>query len=140
MSRISYSDEEDYPGQFELWQGNCRRSLKGRQGQSELVVLRDALLALPDKRLIHGLLVDEEGAVCAIGAYADHKGMDLGMFDPEDSTDEVGIQAGMPSLVAWKVVEMNDMQFRHMTPEQRYTRMLEWVERQISPKEKLAIL
>lgn len=132
MSRISYSDEENYPGQFDLWQANCRRSLRGKQGQEELRVLRDALLALPDKRLIHGSLIDEEGEICAIGAYAKHKGLDLEKFDPEDSTDEVGIEAGMPSLVAWKVVEMNDMELSDLTPEQRYTKMLEWVDSQLT--------
>lgn len=131
MSRIGYSTDEDYPGQFELWQANCRRSLHGKQGQEELRALRDALLELPDKRLIHGLLVDTDGEVCAVGAYAKHKGLDLQKFDPEGATDEVGIEAGMPSLVAWKVVEMNDMEFDHLTPERRYTQMLEWVSRQI---------
>jgi hypothetical protein len=133
MGRISYSDDEDYPGQFELWQANCIRSLRGKHGQEELRVLRAALLTLPDKRLIHGLLIDEEGGVCAVGAYAKHKGLDLQEFDPEDSTDDVGIEAGMPALVAWKVVEMNDMEFDHLTPEKRYTKMLEWVERQLLP-------
>jgi hypothetical protein len=142
MSRISYSDEEDYPGQFELWQANCARSLKGKQGQEELRALRDALIALPDKRLIHGALVDKEGGVCAIGAWAQSKGLDLQKFDPEDATDEVGIEAGMPGLVAWKVVEMNDMEFRdrwdsaqvrvvELAPEQRYIKMLAWVEGQL---------
>ncbi len=132
MSRISYSDEENYPGQFELWQANCRRSLQGRGGQEELRILRDALLAMPDKRLIHGSLADEDGGVCAIGAYAWHKGLDLQKFDPEDETDSVGIEAGMPSLVAWKVVEMNDIELdSHFTPEERYTKMLEWVNGQI---------
>lgn len=41
--RISYSDEEDYSGQFDLWQANCRRSLKGKRGQEELRALRKAL-------------------------------------------------------------------------------------------------
>lgn len=133
MSRIGYSDEEDWPGQFELWQANCRRSLHGKQGQEELRSLREALLALPDKRLIHGSLVDTDGEVCAVGAYARHKGLDLQGFDPEDATDEVAVCAGMPSLVAWKVVEMNDQQFhRRFTPEERYAGMLAWVEKQLS--------
>ncbi len=132
MSRISYSEDEDYPGQFNLWQANCRRSLRGKQGQEELRLLRDALLAIPDKRLIHGSLVSEDGEVCAIGAYAKHKGLDLQKFDPEDETDAVGIEAGMPKLVAWKVVEMNDMELgSHVSPEDRYTRMLNWVENQL---------
>lgn len=132
MSRISYSEDEDYPGQFELWQANCRRSIKGKHGQEELRALRDALLALPDKCLIHEALTDDEGGVCAIGAYAKHKGLDLQKFDPEDETDEVGIAAGMPALVAWKVVEMNDMEFHsRFSPEERYARMLEWVNKQL---------
>lgn len=132
MSRISYCDEEDHPGQFDLWQANCRRSLQGKRGKAELIQLRDALLALPDKRLIHGSLIDEDGELCAIGAYAKHKGLDLQKYDPEDATDEVGIEAGMPDLVAWKVVEMNDEQYHSgFTPEQRYEAMLGWVERQL---------
>jgi len=127
--RISYSEEEDYPGQFELWQANCERSLRGREGQAELRELREALLALPDKRLIHGSLIDAEGEVCAIGAYAQRKGLDLSTFDPEDETDKVGIIAGMPKMVAWKVVEMNDMELHsRFTPEERYRLMLQWVE------------
>src|ERR1700761_17181 len=110
MSRINYSEDEDFTGQFELWQANCRRSLRGKQGQEELRVLRDALLALPEKRLINGSLY-EDGEVCAIGCYARAKGLELEKYNPEDATDEVGIEAGMPSLVAWKVVEMNDMHF-----------------------------
>ena len=67
--RISYSDEEDYTGQFDLWQANCERSLRGKQGQVELKELRAALLDLPDKRLLYELLEDDEGGVCVIGAY-----------------------------------------------------------------------
>lgn len=134
MSRINYTDEEDYSGQFDLWQANCRRSLLGKAGQKELTILREALLALPDKRLIHGALVDEDGEVCAVWAYAKRKGLDLGKFDPEDETDEVGIAAGMPSLVAWKVVEMNDLIFDSETPEERYRKMLAWVDALLGKK------
>lgn len=136
MNRISYCDEEGWPGQFDLWQANCLRSLRGKQGQKELLVLQEALLALPEKRLIHGSLVDEDGEVCAIGAYAKAKGLDIQSFDPEEETDAVGIQAGMPRLVAWKVVEINDFQLHsHFTPEERYTKMLAWVERQLSTEQ-----
>lgn len=126
--RLSYQDEEDYPGQFDLWQGNCERSLRGKRGQEELSILRDALLEIPEKRLILGSLVDEEGEVCAVGAYARHKGLDLNAFDPEEDTDAVGVAGGMPRLVAWKVVEMNDLSFDHLTPEDRWKMMLEWVD------------
>ncbi len=129
--RINYSDEEDYPGQFELWQANCKRSLRGKLGQQELTELRAALINLPEKRLLLGVLEDGEGGVCAVGAYGKRKGLDLSKFDSDSSTDEVGIAGGMPALVAWKVVEMNDVEFDHVTPEQRYEKMLAWVESQL---------
>ncbi len=133
--RINCTDEEDYSGQFELWQANCERSLRGKHGQEELRELREALLALPEKRLIHESLEDEEGGVCAIGAYGKRKGVDLSKFDVDSDTDEVGIAGGMPRLVAWKVVEMNDMQFSsEFTPEQRYEKMLAWIESKLVTK------
>lgn len=95
-------------------------------------IARGASLSLPDKRLILGALEDEEGGVCAIGAYGKRKGLDLSKFDVDYETDEVGIAGGMPRLVAWKVVEMNDIQLDHVTPEQRYEKMLAWVESNIA--------
>lgn len=153
--RIGYSDDEEYGGQFELWQANCRRSLKGKVGQAALRRLEAALLALPDKRLIAGDLVDDEGGVCAIGALALHEDKitdDMRALSECDMED-VGVELGMPRLVAWKVVEMNDLQFNGLdlvflegperwpaerpyahvpvTPEVRYERMLAWVREQI---------
>jgi hypothetical protein len=157
VSRINYSDEEDFPGQFNIWQANCRRSIRGKRGQAELRELEAALVALPSKRLIHGALEDNDGDVCAIAAYGRHKGIDLSKFDPEYNSDEVGIAGGMPRLVAWKVVELNDVELdtvwevahgpiqnghghykggialiRDMTPEERYERVLTWVRAQLS--------
>lgn len=150
--RINYTDEEERPGQFALWDANCRRSMRGRSGQRELRELEAALLALPEKRLIRGSLTDDEGGVCAIACYAKHKGLDLSKFDPEDESDEVGIAGGMPRLVAWAIVALNDVTLdtiwevahgpiqlghghykggipliREMTPEERYERVLVWV-------------
>lgn len=157
--RIGYSEEEDYPGQFGLWQGNCQRSLKGKAGQAILRELEAALLALPSKRLIAGNLVDAHGEVCAIGALAEHRGeiTDDMIGQGEYDMEEVGIALGMPRLVAWKVVEMNDLQFNgtnllfaegpyrwpaeqpyvyvEVTPEERYERMLKWVREQVQDRE-----
>lgn len=72
MSRIGYSDEEDYPGQFQLWRANLARSLRGRKGQQALRDLREALLAMPEKRLIAHHLAAPDG-VCANGALIAHK-------------------------------------------------------------------
>lgn len=161
MGRINYSEDEDYPGQFNIWQANCRRSLQGKAGQAALRDLEAALLALPEKRLIHGVLTDEDNGVCAVACYARHKGLDLSKFDPEDESDEVGIKAGMPRLVAWSVVALNDITLeswlgyvegprtkeesryggdgvwvhRPLTPEERYEKVLWWVREQLNAKE-----
>lgn len=139
--RIGYSDEEDYPGQFALWQANCKRSLDGRCGQQALRDLRDELLAMPSKRLIVGDLAGE-GEVCAVGALLRHRGIAQselerlnGSTDPADwYTDEIASRYGVPPLVAWKLVELNDMElaaFRDATPEQRYVEVLAWVNEHI---------
>lgn len=149
--RIGYADEEDYPGQFGLWQANCLRSLKGKAGQAALRELEQALLALPEKRLIANELQNAEGEVCAVGALAKYKGVTETQADPDCDMEDVGVELGMPRLVAWKVVALNDIeidgdyvtaegptrygyplrQFVPVTPEERYERVLAWVRGQL---------
>jgi hypothetical protein len=145
--RLNWSYEEDRPGQFALFNANRQRSLQGKAGQRALREFEAALLALPEKRLIHGRLVDDEGGVCAVACYAKHKGVNLDHFDPEDESDEVGVAGGMPRLVAWSVVAQNDIHLeskwepptKHhphgrsvdITPEERYEKVLAWVRAQL---------
>lgn len=137
MTRISYSDDETYPGQFHLWQANCRRSLAGKNGQAALRELEAALMALPEKRLIAGAFEDE-GDVCPIAAVAKHRGLTATDIkaDLDEEMEEVGVELGMPRLVAWKIVALNDIEidgrymgtaFIPVTPEDRYERVLAWV-------------
>lgn len=164
--RIGYSENEDYPGQFDLWQANCRRSLQGRAGQAILRELESALVALPDKRLIEDEL-EAEGDVCAWGALKVYRGEAISDDDRELATydmEAVGVELGAPRLVAWKVVEVNDLQSRGRyvdvagptkvewgmrrrerlnifiaeTPAERYERVLAWVRRQIRQTEEVA--
>lgn len=165
MARIGYSEEEDYPGQFNLWQANCERSLRGKNGQAALRELEAALLALPDKRLIAQKMIDADGEVCAIGALAKYKGRDLlaephigpdDEFEGDGEMEEIGVELGMPRLVAWKVVSKNDIEidghyerlpgpyrwpgeypqaYVQVTPELRYTKMLAWVRRKLNVPE-----
>jgi len=64
MSR--YSDWDDYEGEPEenlaigRWQHNARAALKGKRGRQALRDLREALIALPEHRLI-------SGALCTVG-------------------------------------------------------------------------
>ncbi len=60
MSRFEdYDCDTAVPPEF--WEANVRRALKGRRGRKALAELRDALMALPEHRLI-------EGALCTAGA------------------------------------------------------------------------
>ena len=109
---------------------------------------------MPKKRLIHGSLTDDEGGLCAIACYAKHKGVDLSNFDPEDESVDVGVAAGMPSLVAWNVVALTDVELetvwevatykggiplvRDMTTEERYEKVLAWVRVQLDAPQRLA--
>lgn len=114
MSRFDdYDYEEQFPNQGELWYANVQRALAGKRGKKALAELREALLALPEKRLIAGALctvggveqravdhgdwyrddlevkVKSEGeGVCAIGAYLWFKKVKAGT-DPQAAFDEL---------------------------------------------------
>lgn len=137
MSRINITDEEERPGQFALWHANCQRSIGGRAGQKSLRELRDALLALPTKRLIAHEL-DNGTDCCAVGALVRQKGIVVEDWEAEDEMEEVGVACGMPRLVAWKVVELNDelldyhfKERRAYTPEERYEAVMRWIEKNL---------
>lgn len=53
MSRYNEGDgDEDFNNQWAFYTANARRALKGKRGRKVLAELREALLALPEKRLI----------------------------------------------------------------------------------------
>jgi hypothetical protein len=52
--------EENFRNEGLLWQANLTRALNGKRGKRALAELRDALRALPEKRLI-------AGALCTVG-------------------------------------------------------------------------
>jgi hypothetical protein len=55
---------ENFPGEAALWEANYERALRGKRGRQVLAELREALMALPEHRLI-------EGALCTVGATAE---------------------------------------------------------------------
>lgn len=57
MSRGGSDDyEEDWPNQGAFWWANAQRALKGKRGKKALAELREALLMLPERRLIEGAI------------------------------------------------------------------------------------
>jgi hypothetical protein len=150
VSRFGCDDyDEDYPNQWALWQHNLERHMNGPQGQRDLLDLHRALLALPERKLIGGRLADERGGVCAVGALAlarrCAKGeereavlSELAALIPEDDYDygdttaTVGRSVGLKYMLAWTIGELND-DFHKITDEERFERVLKWVEKNIQP-------
>ena len=142
--RVSYTEDEEFPGHFGLWLANCDRSIQGGKGQAALREMEKALLAMPAKRIARDILVEPTGEVCAIGSLMVQKRVDAGM-SREDAvaacskavpyeTEEKGVEVGLPRLVAWSVAVENDSDpwNQDTSPEQRYGRMLEWVQKRIA--------
>lgn len=172
MSRYDDNfDGEDFPNQVALYRANVERALKGKRGRQALRDLRDALLALPEPRLIEGALctvnpakraeahggmfrdsmteeLAEKGeGVCAIGAYLWHRKVKAGV-DPAEAFDSLPTledsnyelhdtatlarhEAGMAYPLAWDLAYRNDETYRRMTPEERYTAFLAWIEAEL---------
>ena len=149
-----HDGDEEYPGQWWLWEQAFFRAVNGRRGQRVLRDMEQALLELPEKRLIDGRLSDGAG-VCAVGAYVVHRrvaegerrdevlahlsrlaGGDDDWFDgweAEESTILEGQRAGMQLTLACSIASLNDDHY-NVTPEERYERVLGWVQRRLLPE------
>jgi hypothetical protein len=144
MSRFDYDDGDWDYGRFMLWERAMQNALSGRRGQAALADLEQALLALPEPRLIEGYLA-KDGEVCAMGALVAAKRVaagedraavlaELERLSPEESweapdvTASIGRQyGGMAYAMAWRIAELNDEDCRAYTPEQRFEKVLAWV-------------
>jgi len=154
MSRSGYSHSLD---EWDLirWRGAVKSAIRGRRGQAFLRELRDALDAMPNKRLIAKELIDEKGEVCAIGAVCKARGVDVSGVDIEDPpavAELVGIAGALAAeieyendeaLVYGEPVERESwtgQKYTHrplvsMTPETRWQHMRQWVDRHIQASE-----
>lgn len=71
MSRFDFDgDEESIP--WERWEQIVSNALGGKRGQQALAEIEEALLALPERKLIEGHLATDQ-AVCTVGALVAHK-------------------------------------------------------------------
>lgn len=127
MSRSGYYDDID---NWELikWRGAVTSAIRGRRGQAFLREMLAELDALPKKRLIPNDLV-RDGEVCAIGAVAVARGLDVSDIDPEDR-DQVAAAFGIATALAAEIEDMNDERF-YGSPEERFAKMRRWVETHI---------
>ena len=134
MSRSGYSDDCD-GWSLIRWRGAVTSAMRGKRGRDLLLELRDALDAMPEKVLIAHELVDADGDFCTLGVIGQARGLPLKDIDPEDS-DQVAKLFDIAPALAKEIVFMNDeAAWYDETPQQRWTRMRNWVERAIAKGE-----
>lgn len=142
MSRSGYSDDGESDLPLDLYRQAVHRAMTGYRGQHLLCRLRDALDAMPNKRLIAGNIKDEAGQVCALGALdptAPKYDEDECDGDWDGHARKLAKHFNIAPALASEIVYMNDeydsWRNRTETPEQRWTRMRAWVNEQIKATE-----
>lgn len=130
MSRSGYSEDGDSDWAMIRWRGAVNSAIKGSRGQAFLKEMLAALDALPEKKLIAHEL-EQDGAVCALGAVGKARGIAMEGIDPEDS-ETVARTFGIAPALAKEIVFMNDeASYYNITPEKRYADVRAWVVEQI---------
>ncbi len=124
MSRSAYDDDCDGWALIR-WRGAVNSAIKGKRGQELLTEMANALDAMPVKRLISDELISKEGEVCALGAVAKHKGLNVEGVDPENH-ESVCAKFNIADALAREIAYENDDDWG-ATSEQRWERMRKWV-------------
>lgn len=110
MSRSCYTD--DCGQTLGLFRANVDRSIAGKLGQARLRELRDALVALPEKRLAADVFAPKLGEACALGVWAQSHVADaeaVARFDGDDhDTARLLKPYHWPKLVVLETIYEND--------------------------------
>jgi len=138
MSRSGYSEDGDDNWSLICWRGAVNSALRGKRGQAFLRELGEALDAMPVKRLVAEEL-QADGEFCTLGVIGQARGLDLATIDPDDSelvASSFGIAEAMAREIVWENDEhpgVYDAQcgWRRESPEERWSRMRNWVDSQI---------
>lgn len=134
MSRSGYSDDLD-PRALNIWRGAVESAIRGARGQAPLREMLTVLDAMPEKRLIADELIKADGEVCALGAVARHRKLDVSGVEATDR-DAVAELFNIAPALAAEIVFENDGDFcwPKCTPEKRFEYMHAWVSRRIRPE------
>lgn len=154
MSRFGYDGDETWnEGRQAMWDHSQQQALRSKRGLKMLREVEVALSALPGKRLVSGVLANQQGEVCAVGAWAKARlesGNTLQAYGKEVQslerlaeldeyqegnawdTAEFGRANGLGLCIAWVLAYQNDETAERFTPEQRYEHVLGWVRQQIA--------
>jgi hypothetical protein len=134
MSRSGYTDACE-GWDLIRWRGAVRAAIRGHRGQAFLKEMLAALDAMPNKRLIASNLITFDGEVCAMGALGRTRGLNMRAINPDDRRQVADLMGVAPALAA-EIAYENDEYWQPETPEQRFTRMRNWVMEQIAPEER----
>jgi hypothetical protein len=140
MSRSGYSD--DYGGgALNLWRANVDRAIAGKRGQAFLREMAAALDAMPVKELVAEDIVRDSEHVCAMGAVALARKLDVSEIDESDP-ETVAATFGIARVLACEIAYEND-EYRPLhqrsedgswkrppdeTTSERWQRMRRWVD------------
>lgn len=145
MSRSGYCDDNDDNWRHICWRGAVASAIKGKRGQAMLIELRDALDAMPIKRLVADEL-QSDGEFCTLGVLGAKRGIDMTNIDPGCAETVAGV-FGIADAMAREIVYENDEyggdwqwidgvhKYAPETPEHRWSRMRKWVDSQINRAE-----
>ena len=137
MARHGYEDDIDDPLAIGRWRGNVKRAISGKRGQAFLRDLAAALDAMPEKRLVSGVLQAKDGDCCAIGAVCKARGKDYTSHEDDEPYDLEELNAALAgelNIAQCLVQEAeyeNDEGPQAETPEQRWQRMRRWVSKKL---------
>lgn len=110
------------------WFCDVADAIASPEGQAFLRELADALDALPAKRLIDRVLINDDGDCCAIGAICKSRGISTGGIDNDMGC--VAERLGAPWPLVAEIIDQNDG-YHNAMPDARWHRMRRWVDKKI---------
>ncbi len=141
MSRSGYADSGDGWAML-CWRGAVESAIRGKRGQVFLKEFRDALDAMPEKKLYEHDLQTANGHSCALGAVGKARGINMVGWDPEDH-NKLSATFDIADALVREIEFMNDeypwkrsftlVEEEELAP-QRWASMRQWVGKQI-PKD-----
>lgn len=116
------------------WRGQVTSSIKGQRGQRLLKDLAEAMDSMSNKRLITDELKTVGGEYCALGTVGLRRGLDMDNIDPHNY-EIVAEKFDITAQLAQEIVYQNDEVGYNETPEQRWQRIRDWVNKKLIKKE-----
>jgi len=144
MSRAGYTDCGGDEWAMICWRGAVESAIRGIRGQAFLKEFRDALDAMPEKKLYEYDLQTANGHSCALGAVGKARGINMVGWDPEDH-GQLSTTFNIAEALVREIEFINDeypwrRKFTLAEEEElaptRWQLMRKWIDRQI-PKETL---